>query len=292
MFLLEQYQKNPTKHGIRDFRLEVTIVRMSKLPSIALIHGWATEPTIWDPVCAELEAAGHRVTVYEMPGYGSRRAEKSNVTVEELAQDAIEKLKGCDVWVGWSLGAMIALKAAAEKPTVCRGIFAVCPTAKFCCDTEKEVALQQLLDSVQSDPVKATKRFRRSMASPENRKPMAVRLREMHPPRLRRPSQREGDAGGTPTRETLFAGLEILKINDLTPDLAGIKIPVRILSGALDPIIPCSSGKELHRQIANSTYTTLPCGHVPFLECLQQFMEQLFEFTQTIPGSSADSEPV
>ena len=77
--------------------------------SIALLHGWATEPTIWDSVVSELESRGHSVTVYEMPGYGSRQSENGKVTFEQLVTDAIEKLDGCELWVGWSMGAMIAL---------------------------------------------------------------------------------------------------------------------------------------------------------------------------------------
>ena len=38
---------------------------MKKLPSIALIHGWATEPAIWESVRRQLDSQGYKVTVYE-----------------------------------------------------------------------------------------------------------------------------------------------------------------------------------------------------------------------------------
>lgn len=260
---------------------------MNKLPSIALIHGWATEPTIWKPVRGQLESRGHEVNVYEMPGYGSRTGEDGNVTFDQLVSDAIEKLENCELWIGWSLGAMVALEAASRKQAKCAAVFAVCPTAKFCCDAEKDAALNQLLDSVESDAEKAVTRFRRSMPSAKLRRSVAKEIGTL--------SQTEAiqrNDGVQGKRATLLAGLEILATTDLTANLNKIDIPVSIVSGEEDTIIPCSSGEELHRLIADSTYTTLPCGHVPFLECPQRFMEILFEFAETNTGSPTDRKTV
>ena len=252
--------------------------------SIALLHGWATEPTIWDSVVSELESRGHSVTVYEMPGYGSRRSENGNVSFDQLVSDATDQLDGCELWVGWSIGAMVAIGSALKKSTQCKAMMAVCPTAKFCCDTKKETALNQLRDSVENDSVKSVTRFRRSMTSAKNRRTIGKKISEMH-------SLGAGDKNNV-TVETLLAGLEILSTTDLMEEVNKIGISVRILSGEEDTIIPCSSGEKLHHLIPNSTYTTLPCGHVPFLECPQRFMEQLFEFAQTIVETAASSKPV
>ena len=257
---------------------------MNKPLSIALLHGWATDPSIWDPVVAELESRGHTVTVYEMPGYGSRHSENGNVTFDQLVVDAIEKLEGCKLWVGWSLGSMISIGAALRNSAQCKAVLAISPTAKFCCDAEKESAINGLRDSVQSDAKKAVSRFRRSMVSTENRRTIGKKINEMHSPG-------DGDKNNV-SEKALLAGLEILSTTDLIEEVNKIDIPVRIVSGEQDSIIPCSSGEKLHQLIPNSTYTTLPCGHVPFLECPQRFMEQLFEFAKTITETTADSKPV
>ena len=262
---------------------------MKKLPSIALIHGWATEPAIWESVRRQLDSQGYKVTVYEMPGYGSRVGENGNVTFDQIVTDSIKSLQDCELWIGWSLGSMIALEAASRKQTQCKAVLAVCPTAKFCCDAEKEAALIQLRDSVESDPEKAVRRFRRSLPSAKNRRPVVRELMDLHPARQSdsgdRHSQMVDDShsdGEQGLKNTLLAGLELLSTTDLRTELNKIDAPVRIVCGKEDTIIPSSSGREIHRLIANSTYTTLPCGHLPFLECPQQFMEQLFEFAETI----------
>jgi len=252
---------------------------MNSSPKIALLHGWATAPTIWKPVCAVLESRGFKVAVYEMPGYGSRKGEDGCLSFDQLVDDAVEKLAGCQHWIGWSLGSMIALAAAAKTDEI-DGVLGISSTAEFCCDAEKAKALERLRESVESDPEKATIRFRRSMASSANRRAVAKQLDELK-------SEIQ-----VSSKETLLAGLEVLYTTDIRSELNKIDVPVSIISGKDDLVIPCSSGEEVHRLIPNSTYTTLPCGHVPFLECPQQFMEQLFEFTQTITGPATDSEPV
>ena len=245
---------------------------MKTLAKFALLHGWATDPGIWQSVEAELESVGCPVRLYEMPGYGSRHPESGTISFSELVDDAIEQLSGVDVWIGWSLGAMVSLAAASRYPGLLRGVFAVSATSKFCCDEEKELALTQLRSSVEKDPAKAVKRFHRSMPAPNHRREVTKQLADL-------------DA---PAKETLLAGLDMLLRTDLSGEVNKITCPTTIVSGEQDQIIPASSGESLQQLIAGSQYTALPCGHLPFLECHQKFMEQLFEFARTNSTSTAD----
>jgi len=249
---------------------------MNSLPKIALIHGWATDSGIWQPVGEQLESAGYSVAHYEMPGYGTRRSESGNISFGELVDDAINQLVGSALWVGWSLGAMVAISAAlraASKTNSMRGVFAVCPTAKFCCDADKEESLTRLREAVENDPLKAVTRFHRSMPSAKNRRSIGKLF---------------AAKSSLPSKDTLLAGLEMLLRADLNDEVNKICCPTKILGGADDPIIPASSGEALHKLIAGSTYSVLPCGHLPFLECEPLFMEQLFEFAQAIATSTTN----
>ncbi|QEG25088.1 alpha/beta fold hydrolase [Mariniblastus fucicola] len=248
---------------------------MTSPPKIALLHGWATDPAIWNSTRESLEIRGFNVTVYTMPGYGLRKNDSGAKTLEQLVDDAIDRLAGHDIWIGWSLGAMISLEAAARIPAAMRTVVAVCGTAKFCCDQEKTDSLDRLNEAIRSHPEKAVKRFLRSMPKVENRRLVARSA----------PSPNKDDpvAGS----ETLLSGLEILKRADLTSEVNKISVPVGLISGEDDPIIPATSGRALHQRIPNSTFTALPCGHVPFLECGPLFLEHIVEFTQTVAESAA-----
>ena len=200
------------------------------------------------------------------------------MSFDELVDDAVRQIGGDSIWVGWSLGAMVALAAAARENSTIKGVVGVCATAKFCCDDATAMALDQLRAAVEVNPEKAVKRFQRSTPSAENRRSVARTLAELHAPQFKWES--DGFA------QTLLSGLEILARADLNGEVNKIDIPVKLISGLEDPIISASSGESLQRQIANSSFTALPCGHVPFLECEQLFMEQLLEFTETFTEST------
>ena len=173
---------------------------------IAILHGWAAGPKLFGDVKHQLEKLDHIVSLYEMPGYGSRSDQQSCGTLEEQAADAIDALPGHDLWIGWSLGAMVALKAASQRPRSLSALMVVCGTAKFIGDEAKSDSLVTLRKSVQQNPAKAMLRFQRSLPSAENRRQIAKLL----DPEV-------------PSKESLLRGLDILERADLRDDLNKIK---------------------------------------------------------------------
>lgn len=246
---------------------------MTKQPSVALLPGWATCSEIWQSTKRWLVQRGLDVTILEYGGYGLRKNENAATSFEQLVEDASEKLQDCSIWIGWSLGSLVALSAAASDQKTIEGVIAVCGCSTFCINDQRTLALKQLTQSVGADHRKAVKRFLKSMPSPEHRRKIFQQL----------PSE-----ANVATKETLLSGLEILSRADLSDDLHKIGVPTKIISGDDDQIIPASAGLDLHRQIPHSTFTALPCGHVPFMESPELFMEQLFEFIETITQSQTD----
>ena len=242
---------------------------------IAILHGWGAGPELLTGLKTQLESLGHCVFLYEMPGYGSRRDERACESLAELAADASERLPDYDIWIGWSLGAMVALKVAAQAPDFLSALLAVCPTARFICHEAKRDALQTLRETVQENPDKAILRFQRSMPAAEHRRSIGRQL-----------------APETPTKESLLRGLDILERADLRSDLDKIALPVHLVSGREDPIISASSGQAVGASIRGSKFCSLPCGHLPFLECPERFLEQVVEFIETIVESSAGRKSV
>lgn len=271
--------KNACNHRLTEDKLG----QMNPKPNIALIHGWATHSEHWAGVAQDLESAGFLVRRHDLPGYRNRSSECGVLDFQDLVDDALDRVGDCDLWVGWSLGAMIALAAAAKASTSIRGVMLVSGTAKFCCDSDKEDSLNRLRLSVKENPRKAVRRFGLSMLPPAVRRELSQRLPDPGTGSI------EDPAG---SRATLLAGLEVLAEADLSEEVNKISVPVHLVSGEYDEIIPVSSGKELHALIPGSQFTQLPCGHIPFVECRKRFMETLFEFAQTIAASPASRKPV
>jgi pimeloyl-ACP methyl ester carboxylesterase len=66
---------------------------------------------------------------------------------------------------------------------------------------------------------------------------------------------------------------------DLRPRLPEIRVPVLILHGTQDRVVSVQRGEELHRGIAGSCFQVFEsCGHWPFVECRQEFVEAATAF--------------
>jgi pimeloyl-ACP methyl ester carboxylesterase len=94
---------------------DVTIPVQSK--TFVLIHGAWQASFVWDSVKAQLEAAGNKVVVVELPAHGNDTTSSANVTMDiyrDKVVEAINKINGKIILVGHSMGGVV-ITAAAEK---------------------------------------------------------------------------------------------------------------------------------------------------------------------------------
>jgi pimeloyl-ACP methyl ester carboxylesterase len=96
---------------------------------VVLVHDWASCAEDWQSVPERLAALGHRVIVYDRPGYGhSTRLDAShgNYTYASNARDLRALLDALHIehatLVGWSFGGAIVQILAAESPERVNGL--------------------------------------------------------------------------------------------------------------------------------------------------------------------------
>ena len=87
-------------------------------------------------------------------------------------------------------------------------------------------------------------------------------------------------ASRVPKLEDCRATLDILAGEDLRPHLGTIDIPVLVMHGTSDQIIPCAAGRYLATELADAQLQLLEgVGHAPFMsrpaECLDIWREFL-----------------
>lgn len=70
-------------------------------------------------------------------------------------------------------------------------------------------------------------------------------------------------------------------------ELAGI--PVLVITGATDQIVPVAISQQVHDGIPNSHFVAIEeCGHLPQEECPGPFMQAVRAFVQSLPGGSSE----
>lgn len=67
------------------------------------------------------------------------------------------------------------------------------------------------------------------------------------------------------------------KVN-LSEKLSSLKIPVQLVWGKYDPVIPVSIGKKFRKSIQDSDLQILPTGHLPFAEDPRSFWKSIEPF--------------
>ena len=93
--------------------------------SVVLVHGLRTSSTMWRHQVQELTELGFTVSTPDLPGHGSRMAEKFTLAggVETIDR-AVSDAPGPVFLVGFSLGGYLAAHWAAERPRAITGILA------------------------------------------------------------------------------------------------------------------------------------------------------------------------
>jgi pimeloyl-[acyl-carrier protein] methyl ester esterase len=238
---------------------------------IVLVHGWAMHSGIWRDFAREL-AQNFQVTCIDLPGHG--RSEKNgSFTLERISDalvNAVSDENSC--WLGWSLGATVVLEIAKRHPERVNSMILLAGNPAF---TQKaqwpgmnEGLLDAFADKLNEDCLATLLRFLSLQVS--NLPDYLTLLRNM------KSAVMECDA---PDNEILQGGLEILKQADLRPALSDTSVPVSVILGARDTLVPVSAGKNMQELLPEITLNIIDkAGHVPFLSHPQDVLAIISRF--------------
>ena len=241
-------------------------------PAVVALHGWGTHSGVWAETVAALTTR-HTVTVIDLPGFGRSRAPGAVCTLPQMAQRALAAFPATAVWLGWSLGGMVALQAATMYPNIIRGLVLVATNPRFVQGPGWPHALPmpvlaQFAEELASDFRAAVERFIVLQAGRGEGARAVVK-------RLRHDLLRYGP----PDPESLANGLRILRDSDLRSLLAAVTCPALAIFGARDTLVPSAVSTELQRLRPHWEMRIVPgSGHAPFLSHQAQFLGLLTAF--------------
>ncbi|MFW3614341.1 alpha/beta fold hydrolase [Billgrantia antri] len=215
---------------------------------LVLLSGWGIDARIWQPL-APYWPDGIRVHTPDWPGYGERIHDLLPKTLSGLADEMRNDLPSDAVWVGWSLGGLLAGTLLSHLPPP-RALVLVGIGARFCSeDGVRPAELATFRRAFDRDPRATWQHFLRWQLQGETAPGMAHRrLLDL--------------LGGHPgaSSQTLALGLDQLASLDLGERLAMPPCPIWRLAGERDRLL----GKTA-RQAADRIL--IDCGHCPMLSC-------------------------
>jgi pimeloyl-[acyl-carrier protein] methyl ester esterase len=247
---------------LRPFHAEVgvtlSITVRGEGRDLVLVHGWAMHGGIFAPLVAALEAH-FRLHVVDLPGHGASRDYAPGDLDPARCARAIAAATPPAIWLGWSLGGLVALQAALAAPGHVQALVAVACSPRFVVadDWPHGVPAQVFADFARALEQRFDAAIERFLA--------LETLGSAHAQEELRALRAEVFARGAPEPAALHEGLAILDRCDLRASLAWLRVPSLWIAGRRDRLVAPAAMHWAARQAANARALELPSGHAPFL---------------------------
>lgn len=262
------------------------IERLGQGPDLVLIHGWAMHGGIFAPLTRQL-VEHFTVHLVDLPGHGlsAKRevaapkggsAERGAAfSARDCAQQLADAIPSA-IWVGWSLGGLVALHAASARASQVRGLVEIAANPRFVLadDWPHGVAHEvfaQFAHGLRGDWRRTIERFLALEAHGSER--AQAELRELKAQVFER---------GEPSLAVLEQGLDALDRSDLRAEVAELAMPSLWIAGRRDRLVPPAAMRWAAQSAPGGRHLELSAGHAPFLSHADEVAQAIVAFASTL----------
>ncbi|HIM53978.1 MAG TPA: alpha/beta fold hydrolase [Gammaproteobacteria bacterium] len=214
---------------------------------LVLLHGWGFNSELFNDLIKQYKGQ-YRITAVDLPGHG--RSNDIDGGLDKWCDEIIKTLPKNPILLGWSLGGLLAIKIA-TKIAISKLIL-VASTPNFIQANDwpygiDENNFRQFSDALELNLSKGLKRF--------------VSLQTQDKSQLKALNQSIDKFPAS--AKALNQGLEILLTTDLVDELNQLKIPIEVILGNHDTLVPYRISNWYDK--AKIKTQVLNAGHLPFL---------------------------
>ena len=237
----------------------IRIETIGEGPPLVLLHGWAMHGGIFAPLVRAL--APHRTLhVVDLPGHGQSPWNGNEEFTLRACVDAIAPAVPRAPWLGWSLGGLVALRAALDGNDRVTAVVALASSPRFTRasdwpDAVEDSVLEAFARGLETDHRGTVKRFLALEVHGSDH--LRDDLRFLQHEILARPA---------PHPRVLADGLAVLRDTDLRAELRALQIPSLWIGGRRDRLVPWRALEASARLAPGGNAITIAqAGHAPFL---------------------------
>jgi pimeloyl-[acyl-carrier protein] methyl ester esterase len=233
---------------------------------LVFIHGWGLNSAIWQPCLAQLQTDFEVITV-DLPGFATNRSyHLAQYTLVEIADAIAQVIAKPAVYIGWSLGGLIASQITLKYPEKVLGLVTVASSPQFVEQDNwpgiKANVLALFHQQLAQDTTKTIHNFLKTQA--------------MGSPHIRQDIKKIRDLVmqyEQPSRQVLDDSLSLLETSNLSEQLSHISQPFLRLYGKLDGLVP-KQVIALIDDLAPSSqrYIFEQASHAPFISHQAEFI--------------------
>jgi pimeloyl-[acyl-carrier protein] methyl ester esterase len=255
--------------------------------NLVLLHGWGMNTAVWDGLPADL-AEGltqHRI---ELPGHGESpfppQLGPGPDSLWRWADACLDAAPERAVWLGWSLGGLVAMAAALRAPKRVRGLILMTATPRFVRATDwtpavPESTLDEFHTGLLADPTGTLARF------------LALQVRgSEHAREVLRTLRHELARRPAPVPAALALGLELLRDEDLRGPLPDIRCPCLWVFGSHDTLVPPAVGERVECLMSQAQVQVIAgAAHAPFISHPRETTTAIRSFLTGLNQGSANT---
>ncbi|WP_434930955.1 pimeloyl-ACP methyl ester esterase BioH [Shewanella sp. HL-SH5] len=243
---------------------------------IVLLHGWGVNSAVFEPLKQALSE--YRVHYVDLPGFGDSDPIEGDIDIWAAA--LATQLPDNAIWLGWSLGGLVATQVALTFPTKIKALITVASSPCFMAQPDEKPqpwpgiapqVLSQFSQQLHKNLPKTIERFLAIQAmGSETAKADIQMIKHLV---LAKP---------LPCEDSLLQGLTMLAEVDLRYQLHAIKQPWLRIWGKSDSLVP-KSGLEMLVKAKNIDDIILAkASHAPFISHSSLFIEHLCDWIKGI----------
>jgi pimeloyl-[acyl-carrier protein] methyl ester esterase len=231
---------------------------------------------VWGAAAEELSAS-FRVTRVDLPGHGHSRYRPERGDLGSWAEALLEAAPAGAVWLGWSLGGLLAVEAALREPGRVRALALMATTPRFLrgpdwpCGLAPDT-LSRFRAALADDPAATLRRF------------LALQVRGDEGARdLLRVLRRRLASAPAPVPAALAAGLRLLAETDHRRRLGALRMPTLWILGTRDTLVPWGASQALAALAPDARVVGIPgAAHAPFLSHRRAATGHLLAFLRAV----------
>ena len=243
-------------------------------PDLVLIHGWGMHSGIWDGLLPLLEPHVSVIRV-DLPGHG-RSAWAGESDLDAMVGAVARVVPEHAAWLGWSLGGLVAMRAAMQQSADISALLVVASSPCFVRKHDWPSAmLPQLLETFASE---LTEDYARTLD-----RFLALQVRGSDQARsVLKTLQAAIHSQEMPEAIALQTGLKVRAGTDLRGQLDQIACPTLLVAGERDTLVPAGALNNMQAYLPDARLTTIAgAGHAPFIADPVQFAKQVTSFVVT-----------
>jgi pimeloyl-[acyl-carrier protein] methyl ester esterase len=243
-------------------------------PALVLLHGWGLHGGVFAPLRAQLREHFTLYTV-DLPGHGHSSHAPVPPNLTGWAQAVLDEVPNA-LWLGWSLGGLVALQAALQRPQAVSGLVMLASSPRFCQATGwpgvDAGVLAGFAEKLQTHYASTVDGF---LALDLINLPAGQQAaRALHADLL---------AVGQPTAQAIATGAHLLQHTDLRAPLASLSVPSLWLAGQRDRLVPAAATLAACTIAPAARQLTVPgTGHAPFLGDTAAVTQALLDFQRSL----------